>query len=175
MESLIKEEVDVDATPPPAATSSSSTHSEPPQASPDNNGVPSHSPTRIPKKNQPPMTLHSNSSNNDNNTESLVLPNGVHLPPTVTPQMLDGRLRRAFLDLTPAQMRAVLEEYDESVNQKGEEIRNRVAYLFGVVKRHKVASERAQYGGGEYTPQGNTISVRVQVSCCYLLPPLVSS
>ncbi len=60
-------------------------------------------------------------------------------------------------------MRDVLAEYDDAVNQKGEEIRNRAAYLFGVVKRYKVVHERAAQGGGEFTPQGN-LSDRVQVS-----------
>lgn len=113
------------------------------------------------------MTLPSNSSDNGN---SLVLPNDVQLPPTVTPKMLDGRLRRAFLELTPTQMRDVLAEYDDAVNQKGEEIRNRAAYLFGVVKRYKVVHERAAQGGGEFTPQGN-LSDRVQTR----LDALISS
>jgi hypothetical protein len=146
---------DGNATPPPAAAEA---HADPPQASPDGNN--SHSPIRIPKKNQPPIILPLSSSDNGN---SLVLPNGVQLPPTVTPQMIEGRLRRAFLELTPAQMRDVLAEYDDAVIQKGDEIRNRAAYLFGVVKRYKVVHERAAQGGGEYTPQGN-LSDRVQVS-----------
>lgn len=159
MESL--NEVD-NATPPPAS------HSDPPQASPSCGGgdnSQSHSPTRIPKKNnnnQQPMKQPSNSSENEN---SIVLPNGVHLPSTVTPQMLEGRIRRAFLDLTPAQMRDVLQEYDDAVNQKGDEIRNRSAYLFGVVKRYKVAVDR---GGGDFAPQGN-VSDRVQVSATLFL------
>lgn len=150
------EEVDAEATSTPPPDTSMTSHSDPPQASPDGT---SHSPTRIPKKNQPSITLPSNPSDNG---DSLVLPNGVELPPTVTPQMLEGRLRRAFLDLTPAQMRDVLSEYDEAVNQKGGEIRNRAAYLFGVVKRYQVVRERAQ-GGGEFTPQGNHLSEKVQV------------
>lgn len=113
------------------------------------------------------------SANSSENENSIVLPNGVHLPSTVTPQMLEGRIRRAFLDLTPAQMRDVLQEYDDAVTQKGDEIRNRSAYFFGVVKRYKVAVDRSG-GGGDFTPQGNTVSDRVQVShqlFCIHIPP----
>jgi hypothetical protein len=72
--------------------------------------------------------------------------------------MIDGRLRRAFFDLTPAQMREVLTEYDDAVRDKGGEIRNRTAYLFGVVKRYKTMS-----GDMNPTPQGN-LSDKVLVS-----------
>lgn len=100
----------------------------------------------------------SNSFDDGGNNDSLSLPDGIRLPATVTPGMLDGRLRRAFFDLTPAQMREVLTEYDDAVRDKGGEIRNRTAYLFGVVKRYKTMS-----GDANPTPQGG-LSDKVLVS-----------
>ena len=136
--------------------------------------LPSVSPTRIPKKTQPPIdgipglsppvSLSQNGARSNSfddggsNDPPLSLPDGVQLPPTVTPGMIDGRLRRAFFDLTPAQMRDVLTEYDDAVKEKGGEIRNRTAYLFGVVKRYKTMT-----GDMNPTPQGS-LSDKVLVS-----------
>lgn len=91
----------------------------------------------------------------------------------MTPQLLEGRLRRAFLELTPAQMRDVLEEYDDAVNQKGDEIRNHAAYLFGVVKRYKALHQRSGTGD-PLMPQGNNLSDRVQVSSISLSSPAIA-
>ena len=132
-------------------------HPEPPQATPSILVSPT---TRIPKKSHLPPIGNSASSNSrsdsfdngggisaptslsadgyyDSHNDSLGLPDGIQLPATVSKEMIDGRLRRAFLELTPIQMREVLAEYDEAVRDKGDEIRNRTAYLFGVVKRYK--------------------------------------
>ena len=132
-------------------------HPEPPQATPSILVSPT---TRIPKKSHLPPIENSASSNSrsdsfdngggisaptslsadgyyDSHNDSLGLPDGIQLPATVSKEMIDGRLRRAFLELTPIQMREVLAEYDEAVRDKGNEIRNRTAYLFGVVKRYK--------------------------------------
>ena len=132
-------------------------HPEPPQATPSILVSPT---TRIPKKSHLPPIGNSASSNSrsdsfdngggisaptslsadgyyDSHNDSLGLPDGIQLPATVSKEMIDGRLRRAFLELTPIQMREVLAEYDEAVRDKGNEIRNRTAYLFGVVKRYK--------------------------------------
>lgn len=133
-------------------------HPEPPQATPSIMVSPT---TRIPKKSHPPQIENSPSSNSrsdlfdngrgisaltplsavdgyyDSHKDSLGLPDGIQLPATVSKEMIDGRLHRAFLELTPIQMREVLAEYDEAVRDKGNEIRNRTAYLFGVVKRYK--------------------------------------
>ena len=129
-----------DSASPPVQTETATLHPEPPQASP-----PSVSPTRIPKKTQPPIdgipglsppvSLSQNGARSNSfddggsNDPPLSLPDGVQLPPTVTPGMIDGRLRRAFFDLTPAQMRDVLTEYDDAVKEKGGEIRNRTASI----------------------------------------------
>lgn len=161
-------------------------HPEPPQASPGG----AASPSRIPKKTmdaapaanaidsklpsglpppQPPTMQQpprrQGSYDDGGRLAPLVLPDGVSLPPSVTPDMLDGRLRRSFLDLAPTQMKEVLAEYDEAVREKGSEIRNRNAYLFGVVKRYKTLHDRSYAGGGAGgMPQGTTLSQPVTVS-----------
>ena len=147
-------------------------HPEPPQASPGGAAL-LLSPTRIPKKHQPAVEpsastesklpsppLSETRSNSFDDSGSLVLPEGITLPPSVTPQMIDGRLRRNFLDLAPSQMREVLTEYDEALKEKGSEIRNKNAYLFGVVKRYKALSN----GGQNAPPQGHNVSPQVLVS-----------
>ena len=188
------------ATSPPTPPPQVATHPEPPQASPapksdDKQQIMSPggsavlSPGRIPKKIlappptnnidgasggsiQLPLVNGVRSNSFDNNGGTLVLPDGVTLPPTVTPQMLEGRLRRAFFELTPAQMREVLVEYDDAVKEKGAEIRNQQAYLFGVVKRYKSIHERSLVNPNS-VPQGKDLSDQVKVSffppCCY--PP----
>lgn len=155
-------------------------HSDPPpQASPI-----SVSPARIPKKIQPPQIEKTVSTDlkspmlsprdqnggtrsgsfeigggaPDDNIHSLGLPDGIQLPATVTPGMIDGRLRRAFLELTPVQMREVLEEYDVAVKDKGGEIRNKTAYFFGVVKRYKTM---AQEGLNPSVSKQGTLSDKV--------------
>ena len=147
------------------AATTTSLHTQPPQASPSMKGM---SPARIPKKVQPtttdslaPPPLTTNSF--DSGVGPFILPDGVQLPPSVTPQMIDGRLRRTFLDLTPSQMREVLQEYDDAVREKGASIRNHAAYLFGVVKRYKSLHDRSLMGDNA-TPQGNNISAPVLVS-----------
>jgi hypothetical protein len=165
-----------DAATPPEPSEVAALHPEPPQDSP------SVSPTRIPKKTTQPSVegipgqtplvslsqngTRSNSSDGGVYDDTLSLPDGVHLPPTVTPGMLDGRLRRAFFDLTPSQMREVLTEFNDAVRDKGDEIRNHAAYLFGVVKRHKTI------GDTNPIPLGS-LSDKVLVSNCHL--PLDSS
>mmetsp|Transcript_15442 Transcript_15442/g.24210 ORF Transcript_15442/g.24210 Transcript_15442/m.24210 type:complete len:688 (-) Transcript_15442:149-2212(-) len=164
---------------PPDPTNVASSHPEPPQASP---GGAVLSPSRIPKKFQteavvdpsssasielklpPPPGLSPPRSNSfDNGLGSLVLPDGVTLPSSVTPDMIDGRLRRSFLELAPTQMREVLDEYHEAVREKGSEIRNKNAYLFGVVKRYKSLHERTFNSNGGYNamPQGSNLTGQV--------------
>jgi len=63
-------------------------------------------------------------------------------------------------------MRDVLKEYDDAVREKGSEIRNLAAYLFGVVKRYKSLHERAMTGDNTL-PQGRNLSPRVSVSILF--------
>jgi len=141
---------------------------------PDGTGVAAVlSPGRIPKKVlAPPNSLGSTlplvnklaGSNSFDN--ALVLPDGVVLPPTVTPQMLEGRLRRAFFELNPTQMKECLSEYNDAVKEKGAEIRNHAAYLFGVVKRYKTIHERS-FTDPNALPQGKELTDQVKVSALY--------
>ena len=170
-------------------------HPEPPQASPvvkadipsvdgntmnNNNPLPDGvsattvlSPGRIPKKVLAPpdlsgstMPLVNRLAGSNSFDNALVLPDGVVLPPTVTPQMLEGRLRRAFFELNPAQMKECLSEYNDAVKEKGAEIRNHAAYLFGVVKRYKTIHERS-FTDPNALPQGKELTDQVKVSTLY--------
>ena len=172
-------------------------HPEPPQASPivkadypsvdgntiNNKSLPDGasatavlSPGRIPKKVIAPPVIDSLGSTlplvnrlagSNSFDNALVLPDGVVLPPTVTPQMLEGRLRRAFFELNPAQMKECLSEYNDAVKEKGAEIRNHAAYLFGVVKRYKTIHERS-FSDPNALPQGKELTDQVKVSIVYL-------
>ena len=135
------------------------------------------SPGRIPKKVLAPpaaidssgstLTLVNRLAGSNSFDNALVLPDGVVLPPTVTPQMLEGRLRRAFFELNPAQMKECLSEYNDAVKEKGAEIRNHAAYLFGVVKRYKTIHERS-FSDPNALPQGKELTDQVKVSIVYL-------
>ena len=172
-------------------------HPEPPQASPivkadypsvdgntvNNKSLPDGasatavlSPGRIPKKVIAPPVIDSLGSTlplvnrlagSNSFDNALVLPDGVVLPPTVTPQMLEGRLRRAFFELNPTQMKECLSEYNDAVKEKGAEIRNHAAYLFGVVKRYKTIHERS-FSDPNALPQGKELTDQVKVSIVYL-------
>lgn len=130
------------------------------------------SPGRIPKKVLAPpaaidssgstLTLVNRLAGSNSFDNALVLPDGVVLPPTVTPQMLEGRLRRAFFELNPAQMKECLSEYNDAVKEKGAEIRNHAAYLFGVVKRYKTIHERS-FSDPNALPQGKELTDQVKI------------
>ncbi len=93
---------------------------------------------------------------------TLNLPVGVTLPPSVTPPLIasNGRLKHIFFSLSPSQMNEALMEYEEAVKEKGNEIRNKQAYLFGVVKRYKMLHERSM-GEAKVLPQGDRLSDHV--------------
>lgn len=104
-----------------------------------------------------PEEKHSNSADC-----TLDLPVGVILPPSVTPPLIasNGRLKHIFFSLSPSQMNEALMEYEEAVKEKGNEIRNKQAYLFGVVKRYKMLHERSM-GEAKVLPQGDRLSSHV--------------
>ena len=167
------------------------THAFPPQdsSSPFNNAggvVLSPNANRIPKKSQSHDESPTFKNNNDtaaaaidplpasptkqqqwvsnNPSDDLVLPHGVHLPTSVTPQIIGtGRLKQLFFTLSPSQMNEALVEYDVAVKEKGGEIRNRQAYLFGVVKRYKALHERSGGNANHASPQGKELSNQVLV------------
>lgn len=49
--------------------------------------------------------------------------------------------------LTPSQMQAALNEFDEAIRNKGEKVRNVQAYLIGVVKRYVSVNSKERQGG----------------------------
>ncbi|KAL3913049.1 MAG: hypothetical protein SGARI_000849, partial [Bacillariaceae sp.] len=75
------------------------------------------------------------------------LPTGVTLPSTVTDNLLEGRLLETLQSLPINLINDALQEYDDAVGVKGSSIRNRGAYLFGVIKRYVSVQERANKGG----------------------------
>lgn len=90
------------------------------------------------------------------------LPPDIVIPPTVTPQLLQGRLLETLRALPKQLINDALVEYDDAVQIKGESIRNHGAYLYGVVKRYISVQERAASGEGEgILPMGPELTPRV--------------
>uniref|UniRef100_A0A7S4QK27 Heterogeneous nuclear ribonucleoprotein Q acidic domain-containing protein n=1 Tax=Ditylum brightwellii TaxID=49249 RepID=A0A7S4QK27_9STRA len=96
------------------------------------------------------------------NSNTLVLPEGVVLPPSVTPDLLSGRVRNLIFQLPPSQMNDVLTEYDEAVRSKTTHIRNHQSYLFGVVKRYISMQEKARDGDFGANPMGADLTEKVK-------------
>eukprot|EP00577_Skeletonema_sp_RCC1716_P005867 CAMPEP_0113410622 /NCGR_PEP_ID=MMETSP0013_2-20120614/21797_1 /TAXON_ID=2843 ORGANISM="Skeletonema costatum, Strain 1716" /NCGR_SAMPLE_ID=MMETSP0013_2 /ASSEMBLY_ACC=CAM_ASM_000158 /LENGTH=642 /DNA_ID=CAMNT_0000296855 /DNA_START=196 /DNA_END=2124 /DNA_ORIENTATION=- /assembly_acc=CAM_ASM_000158 len=102
-------------------------------------------------------------SNSFDGTSSLNLPEGVVLPPTVTPELINkvtGSLKIAFFQLSPSQMNELLSEYDEAIRTKGSEIRSHEAYFFGVLKRYRTLHQRSMLDKTAI-PQGDKLTDRV--------------
>jgi len=102
-------------------------------------------------------------SNSFDGTSSLNLPEGVVLPPTVTPELINkvtGSLKIAFFQLSPSQMNELLSEYDEAIRTKGSEIRSHEAYFFGVLKRYRTLHQRSMVDKTAI-PQGDKLTDRV--------------
>jgi len=66
----------------------------------------------------------------------LVLPEGVILPPSITPELMSDRLREMLYQLPPETMKDAFLEYHNAVTAKGNSIRSHQAYLHGVLKRY---------------------------------------
>ena len=77
------------------------------------------------------------------------LPDGVTVPPSVKPALLQGRLLDTLKGLPTQLINDALTEYDDAVQIKGEAIRNHGAYLYGVIKRYVNVQERAARGEGQ--------------------------
>jgi hypothetical protein len=83
----------------------------------------------------------------DPRAKKFGLPKGVTLPQSVKSDLLQGRLLETLQSLPINLINDALQEYDDAVQIKGESIRNRGAYLFGVIKRYVSVQERANKGG----------------------------
>jgi Heterogeneous nuclear ribonucleoprotein Q acidic domain len=95
------------------------------------------------------------------------LPEGVNIPSTVQPSLLQGRLLETLRSLPAQLINDALTEYDDAVQIKGGAIRNHGAYLYGVIKRYVSVQERAQAGEGQgILPMGPeltpTVNARLQ-------------
>ena len=63
------------------------------------------------------------------------LPHGVTVPPSVTQDMLeDKELVDALKNMAAKDINSCLRDYDEQIRKKGDMIKNRKSYLFGIVK-----------------------------------------
>jgi len=97
----------------------------------------------------PPEQVHSEAD--------LNLPEGVTLPPSIPPQLMSEKLQTMLNTLPVQQMKEALSEYHDAVASKGSTIRNKQAYLHGVLKRYITIMDRV---GG--TPMGDAITEPVQ-------------
>ena len=88
--------------------------------------------------------------------KKLGLPEGVKVPPSVTQDILNGTSLETLKSLPVTSINDALVEYDDAVKMKGASIKNRGAYLYGVIKRYAVVQDRAGKGilpmGAELTP-----------------------
>jgi hypothetical protein len=92
------------------------------------------------------------------------LPEGAHVPDSVQPSLLQGRLLETLRSLPVQLINDALTEYDDAVQIKGGAIRNHGAYLYGVIKRYVSVQERAQAGEGQgILPMGPELTASVNV------------
>jgi hypothetical protein len=90
------------------------------------------------------------------------LPADIVVPASVTPSLLQGKLLETLRALPKQLISDALVEYDDAVQIKGESIRNRGAYLYGVVKRYVSVQERANSGeGADILPMGPDLTPAV--------------
>lgn len=97
----------------------------------------------------PSLIANSNSKSNVSATHNPLhygLPAEVTIPPSVDVSLLQGRLLETLRNLPLQLINDALVEYDDAVQIKGEAIRNRGAYLYGVIKRYVNVQERAARG-----------------------------
>jgi hypothetical protein len=91
------------------------------------------------------------------------LPEGVTVPLTVDTTLLQGRLLDTLRQLPVDLINDALVEYSDALGNKGDSIRNKGAYLFGVLKRYSQVQERASSGQTDGV-MGKTLTPAVQVS-----------
>jgi hypothetical protein len=97
-----------------------------------------------------PATPKAPAADNSARCARFGLPNTTKIPASVTDDLLlggNGKLLETLQGLPPNLMNDALQEYDDAVHVKGGTIRNRAAYLFGVIKRYVSVQERVVKGG----------------------------
>ena len=120
----------------------------------------------IPRKqpSTPPASSPSKETSYSSSPSSFGLPAGTKIPKSVTPAILNGKLLDMFKTLPVNLMNDALQEYDDAVDVKGSAIRNRGAYLYGVVKRYLSVQERAANGEGSgILPMGESLTPAVHM------------
>lgn len=73
------------------------------------------------------------------------LPQGVIIPPCLTPAMVQGEILELLRTMPVYQINITLGDYDEQMRKKGSTIRNKQAYFLGVVKKKKKEFETAPF------------------------------
>ena len=71
----------------------------------------------------------------------------VKIPISVDTKLLEGAILAKLKALPPNLSNDALQEYDDALKQKGGSIRNKGAYLYGVIKRYTSVHDRATTGG----------------------------
>jgi len=94
-----------------------------------------------------------------NNPSLYGLAAGTKIPDTITAALLQDRLLDALKTLPVHLINDALQEYDDAVRNKGESIRNRGGYLYGVIKRYVSVHERATVTGtNRLLPMGQALT-----------------
>jgi len=94
-------------------------------------------------------------NNNSNKNEVYCPPEGVKMPSSIDPSILQGDVTEILKQLPPDRINAAFEQYDYSMTQRGSEIRNPRAYLRGILK-----GSAGRYG----LPSGVTIPPSISQS-----------
>lgn len=76
-------------------------------------------------------------------------------------------------DLTPSQMQAALNEFDDAMKSKAGKVRNSQAYLVGVIKRYLHVNKKERSSAGA-PPMGKDITPVVKVSYIVVLLSFVT-
>lgn len=98
----------------------------------------------------------SSEAQNDSNRSSVKYFSGVRfgldaavkIPNSVDTKLLEGAILSKMKSLPPNLTNDALQEYDDALQVKGSGVRNRGAYLMGVLKRYVSVQERAKSGEG---------------------------
>lgn len=116
------------------------------------------------------QSLSTNKYNNSSSPSKIILPplnlpKGVSLPPTMDPSILltSDHAMTLLKELSPTQMQAALNEFDDAMKNKGTKVRNTQAYLVGVIKRY-LHVNRKQRSSAHAPAMGKDVTPVVKVS-----------
>lgn len=117
---------------------------------------------------------HKNDSGVKKILPPLNLPPGVTLPPGMDPSVLltSDRALALIKELSPTQVQAALNEFDEAIRNKGDKVRNLQAYLVGVIRRYLHVNRKERSAAGAPI-MGNDITPVVKVGLFFYFLKLV--